>query len=312
MKRAIVFLIAAVVIVLSATFPHLMINPGELSEGHQKIKYECTNCHRPFGGIETSRCISCHMLDEIGQKDSVDKNLVAVSEVISFHDKLKNIECTECHTDHNGDNGQNLIKRFEHELLQVDVKTNCSICHIKPTDKLHDQLSLSCNGCHNTTGWKFESPFNHDMITGMNKSNCTICHQRPPDTYHQTLKDNCDKCHNTNKWSPSTFDHSSYFVLDKNHTAKCITCHTNKNFKTYTCYGCHEHSENKMLRKHEEQGILNISDCASCHRSGDEHELKYRDEGNSELKSRDIENSKDHGKSKEKKENEEAEGEDDD
>ncbi len=294
MKRTIVFLITVALIVLSALFPHLMLNPGELIEGHQKIKNDCTACHKPFWGIETSRCISCHKLDEIGMNDSSKNNLSKEKRMLLFHSKLKNQECTSCHTDHKGLHPQISISSFDHDLLTTEMKTNCNSCHGKPIDKLHNQLSVSCNSCHNTNSWKFTGSFNHDLITGVNKNNCSSCHQKPDDSFHQSLQNNCDKCHTTNKWSPSTFDHSPYFVLDENHNAKCITCHTNNNYNVFTCYGCHEHSENKITKEHQKHNIYNFSDCASCHRSGDEHDIKEYDKNKREINSKDIGNIKEY------------------
>ncbi|CAN5124574.1 hypothetical protein BH09BAC5_BH09BAC5_18920 [soil metagenome] len=288
MKRTIVVLITVIIIVLSAKFPHLMLNPGELTEAHQKIKNDCGACHKPFWGIETSKCISCHKLDEIGINDSSKNNLTINKEMVLFHSKLKNQECTSCHSDHNGLHPQMSINHFDHALLSADMKMNCNSCHGKPLDKLHDQLSVSCNSCHNTNSWKFSGTFNHDMITGVNKTNCTSCHEKPTDSFHQLSQDNCDKCHTTTMWSPSTFDHSPYFILDKNHNAECSTCHSNNNFSTYTCYGCHEHSESKITEKHQKHGIYNFSDCASCHRSGDEHDIREDKGMNQKMNQNDV------------------------
>lgn len=301
MKHTIVLSIIVIIIALSAKLPYLMLNPGELIEGHQKIKNDCTSCHKPFWGIETGKCISCHKLEEIGMNDSSKNNLTESKGIILFHSKLINQECTSCHTDHKGVHPQVSINHFNHEFLSVDMITNCNSCHGKPADKLHDQLSVSCNSCHNTNSWKFIGSFDHNLITGNNKTNCTACHLKPTDSFHQSLTDNCNKCHTINKWAPSTFNHSPYFILDKDHNAKCITCHTNNNYSTYTCYGCHEHSENKIIEKHQKHGIYNFSDCASCHRSGDEHDIKGFDKNERRINSKDIQNIKEYIKSDKKK-----------
>lgn len=292
MKRIIVPFLTVFVIALSAKFPHLMLSPGELSEGHQDIKNDCAACHQPFWGIETSRCVSCHKIDEIGRNDSLKNNLAESKEKVSFHSKLKNQECSSCHSDHNGIHPKMSFTHFDHELLSVDMRSQCNSCHEKPVDTLHHQLTLTCSSCHNTTDWKFTGSFDHDMITGVNKTNCTACHHKPKDTFHQSLTDNCDKCHTTTEWKPSTFDHSPYFILDKDHHAECATCHTNNNFNHYTCYGCHEHSESKITSKHQKHGIYNFSDCASCHRSGDEHDIKEYDKNERRINSNEVESIK--------------------
>ena len=39
-------------------------------------------------------------------------------------------------------------------------------------------------------------------------------------------------------------------------------------------YDCHEHTESNIIAKHNEEGIYNISNCTSCHKSGNEHDIK--------------------------------------
>jgi hypothetical protein len=56
-------------------------------------------------------------------------------------------------------------------------------------------------------------------------------------------------------------------VLDKDHNAACTTCHTTSDRRQYTCYGCHEHTEANIRAKHIREGILNFTNCVSCHKS---------------------------------------------
>src|SRR3546814_3316281 len=75
-------------------------------------------------------------------------------------------------------------------------------------------------------------------------------------------------CHQPGHWKPATFDHSRYFLLDRDHNTACTTCHLNNNYKQYTCYGCHEHQPTKIITKHREEGITNIENCV---RRSEEH-----------------------------------------
>jgi hypothetical protein len=127
-----------------------------------------------------------------------------------------------------------------------------------------------------------------------------INRQKTKDNFHNIIKDNCDKCHSTSKWMPSTFDHSVYFILDQNHNTTCNTCHSNNNYNSFTCYGCHEHSESKIIAEHNEEGIYNISNCISCHKSGNEHDIKNN---NKSLNEKERNKIKDFIKSNDKKEN---------
>jgi hypothetical protein len=269
MKKLFILLSIGLVIFLLIQFPHAMINPGELTEGHQKMNNECLTCHKPFGGIENDKCISCHKLSEIG-KDSIFKKNRTL-----FHQQLSNQECSSCHTDHQGRFPEHSLSGFKHDLLSVSTLNNCSGCHDKPKDNLHLQVASNCNGCHQSESWKNSLLFNHDVL--LNKSNCASCHQKPTDNYHSLMIQNCEKCHSNKNWVPSTFDHSSYFLLDQNHNTTCNTCHTKNNFQIYSCFGCHEHSENNIIAEHNEEGVFNISNCVSCHKSGNEHDVINND-----------------------------------
>ncbi len=268
-----------------------MINPGELIEGHQNLNNKCLACHKPFSGIANEKCISCHKLSEIG------KNIKGKENKPLFHQQLANEECSSCHIEHLGIFPENSLSGFKHELLSISIINNCTSCHNKPLDNLHSQVSTNCNTCHQTQSWKSSISFNHDAL--LNKNNCTACHQKPKDNYHNLINENCDKCHTTNKWVPSTFDHSSYFRLDQNHNATCITCHTKNNFTSYTCYGCHEHTESKIISEHNEEGIYTISNCASCHKSGNEHEIKSNNKNQNNIEGKKL---KEYIKSEDKKE----------
>lgn len=273
MKKLLVLGIMAVVVGLMFYFPHLMLNPGQLSAGHQDLESKCASCHEPFWGISSDRCMKCHKPEAIG-KDSSGQ-----AKTILFHHLLKGKECTACHTDHNGITPAASTTKFDHAILPLAERNLCNSCHVQPADTLHQHVSPSCGNCHSTSAWKSDVKFDHSLILGNLKMNCSACHSMPADEFHAALKNNCSDCHGTNKWVPSTFDHSSYFQLDKDHNVKCVTCHAGTNFKLYSCYGCHEHSESKIRSKHLEEGINNFDKCVSCHKSADEHDIRGGLEG---------------------------------
>ena len=267
MKNLFILGITASLVWLMIDYPQAMINPGKLSAVHQDLSNKCTSCHDVFWGVSSEKCIKCHKLSEIG------KVSLGNTKSVLFHENLKDQACTACHTDHKGINPTISLSKFNHNLLPSAEQTNCNNCHNKPTDNLHQSLSNACNKCHTTIEWKSTSGFNHNMIQDSTKNNCVSCHKSPNDNFHSSFKDNCTSCHSTNKWSPANFEHSKYFVLDRNHNASCTTCHTtNNNFKVYSCYGCHEHSESNILGEHREEGISNLNNCIRCHKSGNEHE----------------------------------------
>lgn len=253
---------------LIVQFPHAMINPGELTEGHQDMNNKCFDCHDPFMGVSNDKCISCHKLSDIGTDSTGTKTS------LSFHTKLATVDCNTCHTDHKGIHPTDLIRHFDHSLLPESEIAQCSNCHGKPTDQMHTLVSSDCGSCHITDGWTTSVKFDHDLIVSSDRENCSSCHLKPDDAYHQSVTGKCSECHTTLHWVPSTFDHSAYFIFDKHHTADCKTCHTNNDYSAYTCYGCHEHSESNIREEHLEEGIADFSDCASCHHSGDEDDAE--------------------------------------
>lgn len=68
------------------------------------------------------------------------------------------------------------------------------------------------------------------------------------------------------------FTDSSSFVLDIDHNLECSMCHNIGSLKSYSCFGCHEHSMNNLVQEHREEGVTNIDDCVSCHKSAEEDE----------------------------------------
>ncbi len=308
MKKLIVIGIVAVCIVLIYQYPHAMLNPGEIVEGHQQLTDNCLACHNPFFGISNDKCISCHKLSDIG-KDTLMLNDTSISNrKVVFHQHLSNQKCTSCHTDHKGLKPEMTLHGFNHEMLPATIISNCYSCHSQPSDILHKQLTTACNNCHTTKGWKNSVTFNHNMIQGDIKNNCAACHTNPGDSLHKQVIDQCDKCHSTNQWKPSTFDHSTYFQLDGDHNVKCNTCHINNNFSAFTCYGCHEHSESKIISEHNEEGIYNITNCSSCHRSGNEHDIRMNGNANQEINQNELNNVKEYIKSREKDKEKKNEG----
>jgi hypothetical protein len=263
MKKLIVLLITGVCILMAYLYPQKMLSPGELMAGHQKQNNECTSCHKPFWGIDSKKCTGCHKLSEIGKDTMAGK--------VPSHINFINTPCTACHTDHKGTDPGKAMTTFAHDILTPSQLNNCSTCHTKPTDAVHNAIADGCRNCHQTTGWKNQVRFSHDMIAG-DKNNCISCHKMPADNFHDENMTACTSCHTTSGWKPSSFNHDKYFRFDASHPGECKNCHSSNNYKTYTCYNCHEHSESKIAGEHYEHRINNFSNCANCHRSGNKHD----------------------------------------
>jgi hypothetical protein len=143
-----------------------------------------------------------------------------------------------------------------HHLFQGN---SCLSCH-----KDHSDMNVN----------KTVSKFSHNLLPGKNINQCMTCHQRPADKFHESNDQECSQCHSAERWRPATLDHAQYFRFDKEHKPDCAICHQNNNYKEYTCYGCHDHSPDKIQKEHLTAGIYSYKNCLLCHISGDKNEAK--------------------------------------
>ena len=134
----------------------------------------------------------------------------------------------------------------------------------------------NCLGCHSDhEGMKaYRAPvsFSHQLLAPEVRTQCASCHKKPEDVLHQKITGACIQCHNQTKWRATTFDHSKFFELDSRHKVACATCHTSRDFKSYSCFGCHEHQRDKIAAFHRKRGIRNVENCTNCHKNAHEKE----------------------------------------
>jgi hypothetical protein len=156
-----------------------------------------------------------------------------------------------------------------------------------------------CQGCHEGTD-RFTG-FRHDTtafrLTGRHvQTQCAACHagvraftafanapptcigcHRDDDEHRGRFGTDCAACHNTGDWGDVDFDHT--FPLDHGGqgTIACATCHRDMpGFRTYSCYGCHEHAPARIREEHLDEGITDFRNCAECHPTGREREGRFR------------------------------------
>ncbi len=270
------------VLALVIALPHPMVAPGDLSRSHAPQEADCWSCHAPLQGASAERCVACHRIDDIGLRDVAGALLPASDRAVAFHQALAEADCVACHSDHAGVVRYRGATRFSHELLEPHTGRDCASCHTSPTDDVHAALTGQCSDCHQTAGWT-PATFDHARLSAAQRSDCASCHgpDTPQDNLHAQVGPACGECHKTTAWTPATFDHADFFQLDRDHNARCDTCHTNADYKQYTCYGCHEHTERKIRSEHEEEGIRDFSNCVECHRNADEDDAKRRWRGSS-------------------------------
>jgi hypothetical protein len=144
-------------------------------------------------------------------------------------------------------------------------------------------IKQDCMACHSDHAgvkrFRVEGRFDHALLQADARKECQSCHKSPTDSLHRQITDNCSQCHSQQKWTPATFDHDKYFALDRDHDTKCATCHVRNDYSSYTCYGCHEHTPEKIRREHIEEGIRDYRNCVECHRSADEHDIRMPGRG---------------------------------
>lgn len=277
-KGTTVALVASLLLggVAAWAWPRRMVAPGPLHEGHARLSGSCRSCHVPFSGPSVDKCVTCHPVSSIGLKtvDGAVRTPQRPRTPIVHRAMMDTgISCDACHAEHA--RGPIRTLSFKHELFPDQVRTNCLACHDaeRPQTPVHRQATSACGSCHATTAWK-PARFSHDGLTAEQRPQCATCHasKRPADTIHTASPAECGTCHSTSAWRPASFDHQRYFRFDRRHPSTCATCHqVAGNFKTYTCYGCHEHTPAKMQAEHRRQQGQNLDQCARCHRSGDEH-----------------------------------------
>ena len=281
-------LIAALALGAATIFvmPMKAISPGHLVAGHNAVANDCLSCHKLGSGTPASYCSKCHREGEIGVKHSDGTEVIPVRQGLAgLHNSVRSLQCVNCHTDHRGTARDSATVLFSHSLLPAALASTCTECHDaqKPTDRLHQVVSLGCNECHSTEHWK-PAQFKHDALAAEIAKDCGSCHasKTPADVLHKALAgQSCVSCHTTTAWKPATFEHTKYFRFDKDHPSRCADCHNmTASLKTYSCYNCHEHTPQKIASEHLEEGIRDYTNCVACHRSANKHEIQGRTGGN--------------------------------
>ena len=249
----------------------------------------CISCHQsPFDRLHQNNnqeCSQCHSRDR-WRPATLDH-----AGYFRFDNEHKP-DCATCHQNNNyreytcyGCHEHSPAKiQQEHEKVKIYSYQSCTLCHLsgdkKETKGILESIKARHASGNNLSGSAYPQSDTHKQASygafkGRGISDCISCHRSPFDNLHQTGNQNCSQCHSTGRWRPATLDHAQYFRFDGNHRSECQSCHRGNNYKEYTCYGCHEHSPDKMEKKHRKEGISNYQDCAACHPSGNEEDIRH-------------------------------------
>lgn len=283
------------------TFPHDAV--GYTLAGHVKLAdgrpFACADCHpEKLATFDAAVCADCHRKADpayieqhmadfgaacLGCHDGADR----YSKRRFDHNRLSfpltgkhaNTACVGCHA-----NARTTAD------LQAAPQT-CVGCHQKD-DKHRGAFRTDCAACHRTDTWA-GATFDHSKsafpLTGKHvdvrcerchvnqvfkgmPTACVSCHQDP--IYHLGVFGTaCADCHTADAWWPARYNRPHTFPLDHGESgiSPCKTCHPDQ-LKTYTCYGCHEHTPAEIERKHLKERIRDFADCVKCHPTGREKE----------------------------------------
>lgn len=204
--------------------------------------------------------------------------IVAPGKLIPGHQQLEG-DCFACHAPLRGASAARCISC--HKPAEIGRLNSKGLPIAKPISStaFHQELKdVNCIDCHSDHAgvkrYHLQGNFNHALLKKATLDQCQSCHKSPKDALHQKITGNCISCHTPDKWTPASFDHDKYFVLDRDHNARCSTCHVNNDYSRYSCYGCHEHTQSNIRRKHIEEGIRKFDNCVECHRSADEDDIR--------------------------------------
>ena len=240
---------------------------------HNDPTLGCRHCHPEHRGADAPLTV---MEDAAFPHEVVGFYLTAHQQTVT----RQLFQCDDCH--------QGDVTTFK---LQT-----CDTCHRQMDFAFMTAHSLSfgsaCLDCHDGVD-RFGDEFDHNafsfQLTGKHMGlACVQCHINargfgdfpvtPQDCYSCHHNDephggqfgtDCAACHTTSAWIPAQFTGEHSFPLDHGGGATCATCHPGR-FTTYTCYGCHEHSEGEVREKHLEEDIVDFQNCMECHPSGKE------------------------------------------
>jgi Class III cytochrome C family len=222
-KRPVLLIVIAlnlvVLVALVFAYPHLMVSPGPLVQGHAELATDCFACHTAWRGASSERCTACHATSDIGLKTTKGVTIPSRSAKVSFHQELMEQDCMACHSDHLG---PKLTKRsrkpFSHELLKATARETCSSCHAAPQDSLHRNLKAECSQCHQSKAWK-PATLDHSKLFVLDRdhnASCSTCHKN-----NDYSRYTCYGCHEHSE-AKVRREHIEEGITD---FQNCVECH---------------------------------------------------------------------------------------
>lgn len=213
--------------------------------------------------------------------------MVAPGPLIPAHSTITR-DCFACHVPFKGVSADRCTAC--HKIADIGVRTTAGVAiaasgrDIRFHQLLAQPDCMACHTGHSGSQLVKTAPtgFDHDLLRPEMRGQCAACHRAPRTAFHTQAGSSCAQCHTPKSWKAVSFDHSRFFALTGPHDTGCASCHVGGNLSRYTCYSCHEHQPDRIRAKHAEEGIVDIENCARCHRSasgeGGEREADRRDD----------------------------------
>jgi len=266
------------------------IKVKDLNHTFLGLRRECLSCHKDQhqSSLGTD-CLKCHSQD--GWKPANGFNHSTTH--FPLTGQHQTVACQKCH----GPKPEQEVAKYK--PLEHD---GCQDCHKDPHKGAFAEAKFrgNCNTCHNTNGWKKNSPgteFSHATTKfPLQEKHATVkcndCHKTPDfkkPIAHEKCKDchedphkgqfakraagsDCGSCHNEKGFKPTIFDLESHrksaFPLEGKHTPlKCAECHQpeGKNAVYMTgklkCETCH-----KDRHEGEFAAAPRSNQCDQCHK----------------------------------------------
>ena len=268
---------------------------------HNEFSFKLTGEHR-----EPS-CVQCHnVARKLGDFQSISQDCYSCHRSDDWHNGQYGTDCAMCHGtngwepanfDHNlsnfkleGEHGEAACEDCHQNGVFVGTPSDCYSCH-QQDDEHNGRFGTDCSACHNPSDWD-DADFHHNKsnspLTGRHvdtpcepchtnvhsaglSSTCLSCHADPV-VHAGMFGTECASCHTTVAWLPAEYNGPHVFPINHEGAGNdCQLCHPGS-LLTYTCYGCHEHTESNVAVEHREEGISNYQNCIECHWDGREHE----------------------------------------
>lgn len=188
--------LAAAGLMLWATEDPVVVIVGKDGRHDQAAEASCLDCHVPFEGTPSSRCLApgCH-----GDLATGTPPRSGPAMPLRFHVALRKQACVRCHGEHETD----VIRRFDHALVPAEAQVRCHTCHPGAAVPDHARTdAVSCDLCHGLAAWS-GAPMEHGRVA---QQPCDLCHRRPESEAHASVAGACGDCHATTSWAPPPGD----------------------------------------------------------------------------------------------------------